>query len=477
MIDERARGATGVFPGRFAQAVRFRVALLRTEVAVGSPELARVGVVTLAMALQMALLFMPGHFRPAPNPFLATVVPLGTLASLGISVFASLSVKSLCSVRVRQFLAGGALAGLAILSIIGLWEGTLGLRAMVHGTPYGNDGAVMDLYAAQQVRHGHDPYLKTNIVSALAAINAPATTTTPLMDGQFRGVRVYPSDGAVQQAFYSDLHYRSAKGVPTPAEFESKYNYPSGSFLFILPFVWAGLHDMRFLYLLALVGMGAYLWKRMLRALRPLIPFLIVGDVPLVILTTNGQPDPLYGLFLLIGFAEWPALWISPLAMGLAIGTKQLAWFFVPLYLALILTKFGWRQAARRAAIMGTVFLLLNGPFILQSPSGYVSSIAGPMTDPMFPLGIGIIALFVGNVFPLLPKIAFTVAELIAWGGATVASVRWRLLVPASAAALGALPLFFAWRSLINYFYLVPLLTLAIVLADNCRNARYREAT
>jgi len=154
MIDERARGATGVFPGRFAQAVRFRVALLRTEVAVGSPELARVGLVTLAMALQMALLFMPGHFRPAPNPFLATVVPLGTLASLGISVFAGLSVKSLCSVRVRQFLAGGALAGLAILSIIGLWEGTLGLRAMVHGTPYGNDGAVMDLYAAQQVRHG-----------------------------------------------------------------------------------------------------------------------------------------------------------------------------------------------------------------------------------------------------------------------------------------------------------------------------------
>ncbi len=346
---------------------------------------------------------------------------------------------------------------------------------MAQGTPYGNDGAAMDLYAAQQVQHAHNPYLKTNIVDALAAINAPAVTTTPLMDGQFRGARAYPSDTAVQQAFMSDFRYRSKKGVATTPEFESKYNYPAGSFLFILPFVWAGFHDMRFLYLMAIFAMGAYLWMRMPTTLRPLVPLLLLSDVPLVVLTTSGQPDPIYGLFLLIGYAEWPSMWLSPACMGLAIGTKQLAWFFVPLYLVLIASRLGWRESVRRVAIMAGVFVVLNGPFIAMSPDAYISGVAGPLQDPMFPLGIGIVALFVANVLPMIPKFAFTVMELIAWTLATLASARSRFLAPAAAPALASLPLFFAWRSLSNYFYLVPLITLAIVFADNARS-RYQQA-
>ena len=474
MIYGSERAGTASAGARLVARARVSLALLRTEAVVGSPALARVGLITIAMALQMTVLFLPGHFRPAPNVLFAILVPLGTLASLAVSLFAGLSLKRICSLRVRQALAAAAFAGLAILSVVGLWEGFMGVRAMVQGTPYGNDGAVMDLFAAQQVRHGHNPYLEINIVSALAAINAPATTTTPKMDGQFRGARVYPSEAAVRHAFLSELLHRASRSVPTPPEFESKYNYPAGSFLFILPFVWAGLHDMRFLYGLALLAMGAYIWWRMPRTLRPLVPLLLLADVPMVILTTSGQPDPLYGLFLLIAYAEWPTPWVSPFAMGLALGTKQLAWFFLPFYLALVVRHFGWRQAARRSVIMGALFLLLNGPFIALSPASYFSSIAAPMTDPLFPLGIGIVALFVGNVLPMMPKLAFTIAEVGAWAAAVVASVRVRLLVPASAAALACLPLFFAWRSLINYFYLAPLLTLAIVLADDRRQASQR---
>lgn len=151
--------------------------------------------------------------------------------------------------------------------------------------------------------------------------------------------------------------------------------------------------------------------------------------------------------------------------MGLAAATKQLTWFFLPFYVILVIRRFGLREAARRTGIIAAVYLLLNGFFILKSPGAYLSSIMGPMSDPMFPVGIGVISLFVSGVLPMAPKIAFSIAELAAWGGSVYAFWRSRLLLPASVAALGALPLFFAWRSLVNYFYLVPILALAFTLA------------
>jgi uncharacterized membrane protein len=167
----------------------------------------------------------------------------------------------------------------------------------------------------------------------------------------------------------------------------------------------------------------------------------------------------------MIGYAEWSAPWLSPLAMGFAAGTKQLAWFFLPFYFVLVVQKLGWREAMRRLGVIALIFLILNGPFIVQSPAAYLASITGPMTDPMFPLGIGIIGMFVSGVLPMLPKLTFAIAEMVAWAGGVALFARVRLLTPASATVLGALPLFFAWRSLVNYFYLVPLLALAAALA------------
>jgi hypothetical protein len=152
--------------------------------------------------------------------------------------------------------------------------------------------------------------------------------------------------------------------------------------------------------------------------------------------------------------------------MGLAIATRQMAWFFVPFYLVLVARHFGWREAIRRSSLIALAFLALNGPFIVQSPGSYVSGVMGPMTDPMFPLGVGVIALFVSNVLPMLPKMAFTLAEVGAWAGSVVGYAWGRFLTPAGGIVLAAIPLFFAWRSLITYFYLVPLLALAVTMAE-----------
>ncbi|GAC1445759.1 MAG: hypothetical protein NVSMB52_08170 [Chloroflexota bacterium] len=436
---------------------------MRVEVEVGSPLLTRLGLISLALGLQTLVLYSPGHFRPATNSFFALFVTCSTVGSLALAFLATLRVRTVFSLRIRQYLGACGLLVLALLSMFGGWRAVTGMPAMMGGVPYNNDGAVMDLYAAGQARHGHNPYARTNIVKALAAMNAPAITTTPLMDGQFRGLRAYPSEAAVQQAF---LNVQRLRPRTIPPEFESKYNYPAGSFLFILPFVWAGVNNMRFLYALAFIAMGVYIASRMPRSLRILVPLLLLANVPIINLTVGGQPDPLYGLFLMLGYSEWRSSRVSATFMGLAVGTKQLAWFFLPFYIALTVRNYGVREAVRRMGFITGIFLLMNAPFIWQSPHAYFSSIVGPASDPMFPLGIGVIALFVAKVLPMAPKLAFTIAEAVSWIGGLTVFIRLRWLAPASGVVFAALPLFFAWRSLVNYFYLVPLLVVAVMLAE-----------
>lgn len=470
MIQSGERTASSS-PYRVTTRFRYKAGLIADEVLVGSPDLARVGLVVLALGLQTIVLFSPGHFRPATDAFFAILVALGTLVSLLAVLVATSRWDSFFGLGGRRSLAACGLLALTILSGVGVWQGVTVVGALTSGPPYTNDGAVMDLYAAQQVLHHRNPYMRANIVPALAAINAPATTTTPLMDGQFRGARAYPSEAAIQNAFNIDLHDRPRT---IPPEFESKYNYPAGSFLAILPFVWAGVYDVRFLYILAIAAMGFYLWFRMPRTLRSLAPLLVLSNVPLVALARGGQPDPLYGVFLMLAFGEWSSPWVSPLAMGVAVGTKQLAWFFMPLYFILLVRQYGWREAGRRCTVIGAIFLAINAPFIVQSPAAYIASVVGPMSDPMFPLGVGAVALFVANVLPMLPKLAFTVAEATTWGASALAATRTRLVTPAGAMVLGVLPLFFAWRSLVSYFYLAPILALAVYFATRS-SERARE--
>lgn len=467
MFQPGERTTAVTVSSRLAGHIRLRLLLIADELRVGSPELTRIGLIALGLALIAVGTLTPGHFRPTDIAYFPFQVVMGTLGSLVAVFAATLSLRQVFGTWVRQTICGIGLVVVIALPVLGVVSGGPGFMRMIDGAPYGNDGAIMDLYAAQQVLHGHDPYLRTNIVLALASINAPAITTTPLQDGQFRDARAYPSESAVEQAFLNVLKYRPRT---VPPEFESKYNYPAGAFLAVLPFAWAGLYDMRVLYILALVLMAAYVWFHTSRALRPIIPILFLANVPMVLNAIGGQPDPIYALFLMIGLAEWPRRRVSPLAMGLAVATKQLAWFFAPFYLILVVRKLGWREGARRAGLMALVFLAVNLPFILQSPSGYIDGLSAPMFDPMFPLGLGLVALFSSNLLPMWPKMAFTVIEGATWLGGVSIFARLRTLPIASIPVLAMLPLFFAWRSLDNYFYLVPFLVLAIALAESTRS-------
>src|SRR5437660_480793 len=64
---------------------------------------------------------------------------------------------------------------------------------------------------------------------------------------------------------------------------------------------------------------------------------------------------------------------------------------------------------------------------------------------------------------PLLPSIVYAVLEIAALALSIVVAWRARRTSPELGAVLAVLPLFFAWRSLFSYFFLLPLLALAAV--------------
>src|SRR5579859_2431376 len=146
MIQRGERIASGSAATRAGTALRLKLADIRTEVAVGSLDLSRVGLITIALLLQSLVMASPGHFRPATTWYFGVFVSLGTLVSLGLCVVQAFPLRSWVSLRVRQALCGVALIGLTVLAGIGAKNAVSGVQAMAVGAPYSNDGAVMDYY-------------------------------------------------------------------------------------------------------------------------------------------------------------------------------------------------------------------------------------------------------------------------------------------------------------------------------------------
>ena len=147
----------------------------------------------------------------------------------------------------------------------------------------------------------------------------------------------------------------------------------------------------------------------------------------------------------------------SALAYGVAAATKQLAWFFAPFYLIAVVTTHGWREGLRRAATSAAVFLVANLPFILAHPRDWVEGVTTPLSDPMFPRGAGLIFLGTNGGLPLLPSNAYLALEGLCALACLVFAWRSRRTSPELGVVLALVPLFFAWRSLFSYFFLIPL--------------------
>lgn len=313
---------------------------------------------------------------------------------------------------------------------------------------YINDGTSLDENAAMQLLQGHNPYTSSDLAHIVRLFDLHPDWTTPLREGQFANRLTYPTPIDMESVFATSL-----KSGHLP-EFESKVSYPALSFLSLVPFVWLGISNVLPFYVLCYVLLVFIGWKLARRELRPWVLLFALANVAMLGSVVGGNLDVLAILLVVAAWLSRERRWFSALMLGLALACKQPTWFFLPFYAVLIMRTSGWKEVAWRVSITVGLALALNLPFILWNAGAWIAGVMAPVSDPMFPMGVGIIGLVGSPLLPsYMPGIVYSVLEYgvfyplcIAW--------YWRICKarPEAAMLLAVAPLFFAWRSLPSYF-------------------------
>jgi uncharacterized membrane protein len=254
-----------------------------------------------------------------------------------------------------------------------------------------------------------------------------------------------------------------------PVELESRVCYPAASFLLPAPFIFLGIEDIRVVYaIFFLAGLAYAIWvipkeKRLL--------FIGVALISLELwnsLADGGELGNLCFPFLMVA---WLALnknyWLSAICLGLAVATKQTAWFFVPFYLILLFKTQGVKRLLTVLSIIAGVFVVTNLPFAMNDPKIWIISVMSPMTDKMFPLGSGLITVVTSGLINIQSQLPFTILEGIAFVVAVIWYFKYCRSYPQTGIILAIIPLFFAWRSLFSYFFYVDLIALAYIMVND----------
>ena len=311
---------------------------------------------------------------------------------------------------------------------------------------YTNDGTSLSLNAGMLLLQGHNPYADSNIITVARRFAIEPAWTTPLRENQFKGHLDYPSATDLRIAFDHALKTGDAQ------EFESKVSYPALSFLILVPFIFLPYHNVFPFYLLSYLLLVLLAWRAARVEMRPWVLLLGVANVPMWTSVMGGNLDVFYCLLLILAWLQRDHRWRSALLLGLALASKQIAWFFIPFYVILIWRTQGRKEALWRTLIAGSLMLAINLPFLLWNPHAWLAGILAPVVDPMFPLGIGIINLSIAHIIPFLPFLLYPLLEY----GTLCCSFAWYWRLcrshPEAAMLLAVIPLFFAWRSLPSYF-------------------------
>jgi hypothetical protein len=327
----------------------------------------------------------------------------------------------------------------------------IGYTTFICFTPplFTNDGTSLDTNAASLLLSGHNPYTDSNILQITRRFHIQPNWTTPLRQGTFANRLDYPTMDEFQTAL------DTAQKTGDASAFESKVSYPALSFLTLVPFV--ALHDYNVqpFYLLCYLLLVLLAWKWAQRELRPWVILLAIANVPMLSSTMGGNLDIFYTL--LIALAWWlrDRRWTSALFFGLALASKQIAWYFVPFYFIMNWRLYGFKEAVSRLLLAGTLGLLINLPFIIWNPQAWLAGVLAPVIDPMFPMGVGIVNLSVTHLIPYLPERLYTLLQIAAFLVSIACYWHTSRTRPESALFFAVLPLFFNWRSLPSYFYCV----------------------
>ena len=308
---------------------------------------------------------------------------------------------------------------------------------------------------ADLLLHGRNPFTADDAFWT-AALRWPTAYATPIYGGKDFGKNPlrYPTNtfmGKIleQQSLSSSL--RNTSFDP-----QTVHNYPAGSILLALPFVWAGLPSIIWMNLLFFIGIIALVIARTPRRQQPAMTFalLLCPAFSEYGFFANIDIEALF--FVLLAWHWLSHEKLSGLSLGFACAVKQLAWFFIPFYLLEVARREGIAVALRRLPWLVLGFLMPNSPFIIANPHAWLHSMLVPMTDSFFPLGFGLIQLALVGLIPFGSERLWTLLTLGSWFMLLVYQWR-RLSVTADGLLFAVIPLWFSWRSLLNYFSLLPL--------------------
>ena len=332
------------------------------------------------------------------------------------------AVLALLAVIPKQGLTRDALAtGVALGSYV------LVSAIVIAGKGYHVDAVAIVHHATDLFLAGHDPYRDLVASDALRHFG---------MDPQ---LQTHLEDRSVLETF----------------------NYPALSFLVPAPFVALGLADLRPLYLAEIVGLVLVLERQARLPWRPLVVAAVVGNAVIWRQNIVAGVDPLWAVLVCLALVFRRRRTLSPILLGLACAARQPAWFFVPFYLILTWRRDGRRPALRRAGILALAGLLPNLPFLVWAPGAFVDGIAAPMVGALEPYGVGLIRFSIEGVLPQLSRGVYGALSVLVLLGLLVVLWRGWRRIPLAMIVFPSLVLWFAWRSLQNYFSFAGLLALS----------------
>lgn len=415
----------------------------------------------------------PGHGRiPAGNAIAEIVCGLLAGACFWLATRPSLPPVL---VNVWQWLPGFVRWPIwrALLTLHVLWLPWGNFVPQLHDAfvgIYHNDAVAYIHVDADLLRQGQNPYTADKAFW-VAAQRYPKGSATPLLGSQAWGndPLAYPKTPTQIKVLLAEVASPAARGGH---DFDPRtvHNYPAGVIWLVLPLIWAGLPSI-----IPLSFLMVFLILLMILARAPVRerPAALVAFIASPVLFLSGMIDNFDSLALVFVLAAWHFLdrrRLSPLLLGIGAAIKQTAWFFIPFYLVETYRREGPRAALIRAGWVAAGFLAPNLPFILLAPRAWFQSLLLPVTDPMFPIGYGAISLALGGIVPARPQVIWTILELMALLGLLIYLWR-RRAVNSDGLILALVPLWFAWRSPMDYFAFLPTLVLWLALAARAPRA------
>src|SRR5438876_6435806 len=430
---------------------------------------------SIALILQAGNEISHDLYMPYLGPF-GSLIPFALIAGSFIAIAMAFRPASLkrhvLQSRPRRW-QRFVLVSTVLLTTAGILLFAVTIAMCFMPPEFSNDGTSLDTNAAVLLLHGKNPYTDSNMLDLARHFSIQPNWTTPLQRGQFANRLDYPTMVDFQTVLDTDLK------AGTAPEFESKVSYPSLSFLTLVLF--ALFHDYNVLpfYLLSYLLLVAIAWKVARPDMRKWVLLLAVANVPMWSSTAGANLDIFYTLLIVLVWLLRDKRWSSAVFLGLALASKQIAWFFIPFYLIMVMRHYGLKETIYRLAIAGSIGLAINLPFILWNPQAWIAGVLAPVADPMFPMGVGLINLSVTHLLPFFPKWVYNAME----AGAMLASLVWYWRIckkfPEAAMLLAVLPLFFAWRSLASYFYCAafPLFILMAARVPSSKKLRPKQTT